>query len=757
MDVGMMGIRIAPLAEVRSAVARCLIDERECIPLRLGSVTLRPHQRTAAARLASLIRLHGGAMLAEPVGLGKTYTALAVAAECDESLLIAAPASLRAMWSEALVACGSRAAFITHDALSGGAVPAVNASFVIIDEAHRLRTTTTRRYATLADVCRRAKVLLVTATPVHNRRSDLAAQLGLFLGRIASEMSDDELARFVVRDSAINVDGQPNLAGPYRVSLPADDAECLDALLALPPPIPARDESLAVALLTYGLVHQWTSSRAALIASLDRRRARGIALMAAVDSGRRPTRGEMTAWTHDEGAVQLAFPELVVAAAHTHDASTDISLESMAAALRHHEAAIVALLSRLRLAPDPDVDRANELMRIRANHPGERIIAFCQYTQTVHALRLHLARHPGIATLTAHGARVAGGRVSREEVIRQFMPRTASSAPISASERIDLLITTDLLSEGLNLQEASVIVHLDLPWNPARLDQRVGRAQRLGSRHSIVTVYAIAPPAAAERMLQIESRLREKLSVAQHTVGIAGRILPSPLTVELERHGLAERMGAVNAELRRWAASAGNIKTLDPDTGTLVAAVRTASPELASTRGFLAVIRDADGARLVADVGSGIDGGTAAIHRAVDACNGLDASADSARIAVVCDQLRAWLVGQTAAATIDFQAATAARSRRSALARVAQAIARAPRHQRSRLAPLAAAARAVAVAPMAEGAERILEMLVESELPDEAWLRSVATFGELNARPPRRIEATSPAPSIVAIVLLEPA
>ena len=94
--------------------------------------------------------------------------------------------------------------------------------------------------------------------------------------------------------------------------LPSDD-DCLEALLALPPPIPAKDESLAVALLTYGLVHQWTSSRAALVASLGRRRARGVALLAAVEAGRRPTRAELSAWTHGDGAVQLAFPELVTA------------------------------------------------------------------------------------------------------------------------------------------------------------------------------------------------------------------------------------------------------------------------------------------------------------------------------------------------------------------------------------------------------------------------------------------------------------
>jgi hypothetical protein len=69
------------------------------------------------------------------------------------------------------------------------------------------------------------------------------------------------------------------------------------------------------------------------------------------------------------------------------------------------------------------------------------------------------------------------------------------------------------------------------------------------------------------------------------------------------------------------------------------------------------------------------------------------------------------------------------------------------------LAPLADTARAIATAPLAEGAERILETLVRAELPDEAWLRSIATFGELNARPldrhRRGVDAV-----VIALILL---
>ena len=663
--------RLVSLEDARSIIARAMVDERDSVPPRLGGVTLHAHQRAAAARLASLISTNGGAMLAEPVGLGKTYTSLAVAARLGERLLIATPASLTRMWSDALAACGLEAELITHEALSRGATPAIEPGVVIVDEAHRLRSQSTKRYAILADICRVAKVLLVTATPVQNKRSDLATQLALFLGRGAWELSDEELAAYVVRDSAREGRGQPRLDGPHRICLPSDD-DCLEALLALPAPIPAKDESLAVALLTYGLVHQWTSSRAALVASLGRRRARGVALLAAIEAGRQPTRAEMTAWTHGDGAVQLAFPELVTADAPIED----VCASDLADALRRHDSAIVALIERLRARHDPDVDRAHALSRIRAQHPGERIIAFCQYTETVHALRSLLAREPGVAALTAHGARIAGGRASRDEVIAQFVPSGSGGRSVGAAERIDLLITTDLLSEGLNLQEASVIVHLDLPWNPARLDQRVGRALRLGSRHDAVTVYTIAPPASAERMLQIEARLRDKLSVAQHTVGIAGRILPSPLAVESERHGLAEqpRCGQCRAATVGSTSRSERDLSLHRDLGRRSPRCQGSSPSSNSRTAR-------DWSRTLA-LGSRLDPRrfNARSSRATAAKR---PSTFTARKTTL-EQLRAWIAAQAAAATIDFRAASAARSRRAAARRSCRSRTRSRRRSRTR-------------------------------------------------------------------------
>jgi superfamily II DNA or RNA helicase len=726
--------------EVRALIAAAILGDELTGGSALGSITLREHQRIAAARLVALLCDASGALLADRVGVGKTYTALAVANHFGATATIIAPASLRSMWREAAEACGVAGEILSHESLSRGAAFGAGAGIVIVDEAHRFRSPTSRRYEMLAASLRGTRALLVSATPIHNRRADLCAQLALFLGRRAWAMTDEELAGLVVRGDADHADGHrvPDLNGPLPVTLGADD-DCLDDIVGLPTPIAARDESLAAALVSFGLVHQWASSRAALVASLRRRRTKGLALLAALDGGRYPTRAELSAWTHLGDAMQLAFPELVVSAE-----AEPVDRRLLRAALERHLAALEDLLARCRRSPDPDDERAELLARLLDVHRGERIIAFCHYAETVEALRLRLAARPGVATLTARGARVASGRVPRDVVLSQFTP-SDTRRNVGAAQRIDLLIATDLLSEGLNLQEASVVVHLDLPWNPARMDQRVGRVRRLGSRHRVVTVYSFAPPASAERLLGIQDRLREKLCIAQRAVGVAGRILPPLFTVDQRSApGLAERLGAIDRVLREWRDSVPRPLRV---TGCAFGAASSA------IGGVLAAVRDGDRCHLIADVGDGIGSDPATIAAALRHAGGPDAEVDGADFAVAVARIEGYLRARRATSAIDFGAAASARSRRATLARVAQTIARAPRHRRSVIVPLAAAARAVVTAPLGEGAERVLDMLVRAEMPDEAWLRSIATFGALNARQVRPPSARATA-EIVALLLL---
>jgi hypothetical protein len=196
--------------------------------------------------------------------------------------------------------------------------------------------------------------------------------------------------------------------------------------------------------------------------------------------------------------------------------------------------------------------------------------------------------------------------------------------------------------------------------------------------------------------------------------------------------------------LRDWLASSSVVARTDPSESIVAAVAAEAS-------GFVAVIRDDTGPHLVANVGSGITTAAESVAHALAAAGAREASFVPEAASTALHQLQQWLAARRGASTIDLQAAAAARLRRATLVRVARALARAPRHQRALLSPLAETARSVATAPLAEGAERILEMLVRAELPDEAWLRSIATFGELNVRP---IERRDPSGAEVIAVIL---
>ena len=188
-------ITVSP-AEARSAIAAAMqaSDGRA----RLGAIELESHQVEAVSRLRDAISEFGGALNCDPVGTGKTFTALALAGSYD-SVLVVAPAVLRTMWEEASQKAGVAIDFVSHEALSRSPALRRPPDFVIVDEAHHARNPATQRYRSLASIMSGPDAVLLTATPVHNRRADLTALIALFAGNRAAAMSEAEIGRITVR------------------------------------------------------------------------------------------------------------------------------------------------------------------------------------------------------------------------------------------------------------------------------------------------------------------------------------------------------------------------------------------------------------------------------------------------------------------------------------------------------------------------------------------------------------------------------
>lgn len=490
----------APLdVAVRALVAPFV---RAKVPrIALGSIVLSESQARVAMQAHQVIDRWGGVLLGDATGAGKTYIALALTAGYTQPVIVA-PAALRRTWEQALRRAHVEAAFMSYESLSRN-TPLPPADIVICDEAHQLRTRTTRRYRVAQQLCADVPVVLVSATPVHNRLSDRDALFALFLGVDAEDLDEATRAALVVRGGTPPGTG-PRVQRAAPITVP-DVPTVVRAILDLPAPAPPRDGGTAPELWRIGLLRAWCSSTAALDATVRRAELRLAALVDAWHEGRAPSRAELSAWG-DGDDTQLALASLV---APLGDVS-EVKLSDAELALQH----LRALRQSLPACEHVDDARVAALRAIRAAHPGVPVLASAQFGATVLALGRLLRHDPEVATLTAQRGRIASGPVSRDAVLARFAPIAQGQRPPSARERVSLLIATDVVSEGLNLQDAGVIVHLDTPWTPARIAQRVGRLTRPGSPHAVVHEYTITAPRAAAARLQMERRLATKQCAA---------------------------------------------------------------------------------------------------------------------------------------------------------------------------------------------------------------------------------------------------
>lgn len=718
----------APFAKVDPAEARATIAwlalrdlERERPPddgvshHRIGSITLKPHQVSAVGRLRAAFEEFGGALLCDPVGTGKTYMALAATSACD-SILVVAPAVLREMWKRAAELAGKEIAFTSFEALSRGADSNGSFAFLIVDEAHHARNKATRRYKMLSRLASQSKVLLLSATPIHNRSGDLHALLSLFLGERAQVLTSAELGRCVVRreDALDGVAGMPKSASLTWCDLPADD-EMPRMLLDLPPPLPPRDGGDSGALVIHSLIRQWASSEAALAAGLERRNQRATALIAALEDGTWPSRSELAAWMGAENSVQFTFSCLLSPVSH--------EAARLLPVIVAHRDAVSNVLKRLRETESADAARISIVRGIRAAHAGRRIVAFSQYADTVDALFRTMAHDGEVAALSGSGARVTGGRISRGETIARFAPLASGRSAPRRADAVSLLLTTDLMSEGVNLQDAGVVVHLDLPWTPARMEQRLGRIRRIGSQHSTVYAYAIRPPASAEAIVRIESVLNVKMRAAHRltaefpSLGALGPRLPGDTRNE------PRLIEGCRKFLARWRSESVARDDAGPVTSSVVS---TAS-------GFLGVCEWNGRRHLIACLDGRITDDPEAVLECARHCEGEDSRANASGVARSLKVLASWIHAISAIEGAHRFLPGKPSVRKQALRRISTASRRARPHERSHIATLAHRARTAVLATFGAFGESELQRLCTVTVGDEEWLERVIDLASSNA------------------------
>ena len=165
-----------------------------------------------------------------------------------------------------------------------------------------------------------------------------------------------------------------------------------------------------------------------------------------------------------------------------------------------------------------------------------KVLIFSYFADTVDWIAEHITEvvehDPRLRAYKGRIAALSGSFGSKEEVLWGFAPRTTDAPDGADDDLYDIVITTDVLSEGVNLQQARHIINFDLPWNPMRLVQRHGRIDRIGSPHRAVYLRCVFPDAQLDELLGLEVRLQRKIAQAAAAVGVT-EVLPGSRSSEV--------------------------------------------------------------------------------------------------------------------------------------------------------------------------------------------------------------------------------
>ncbi|TBF23430.1 NgoFVII family restriction endonuclease (plasmid) [Rhizobium leguminosarum] len=180
---------------------------------------------------------------------------------------------------------------------------------------------------------------------------------------------------------------------------------------------------------------------------------------------------------------------------------------------------VEALRGVLRICGAWDEERDTKLKAlidlVCVDHPTGKILIFTQFADTARYLEAALKK-AGVTEISA----VTGQSESPTRLAWRFSPRSNKKEQVAQAEgELRVLVATDVLSEGQNLQDCSTIVNFDLPWAIIRLIQRAGRVDRIGQQADTINCYSFLPADGVERIIRLRSRVRARLQENQEVVG----------------------------------------------------------------------------------------------------------------------------------------------------------------------------------------------------------------------------------------------
>jgi len=549
-----------------------------------AQVDLNPHQIDAAL-FAFRSPLSRGALLADEVGLGKTIEAGLVIsqrwAERRRKILVVVPASLRKQWQQELAdkfflpsivadsQSTAKAVERGEDPFRSGQIAIVSYEFakaraaqleaidwdiVVFDEAHRLRNVNKPSNViakTLRQTFAGCQKLLLTATPFQNSLSELFGLVSFIDEHVFGDVS-------TFREQAFNVDDGSTLNGiqdrlrsicyrnlrrqvePYirytrRLPLVQEFSPTAaeEELYRMVSDYLQQSHSLAMAggsrfLIAMVLRKLLASSTVAIAGALGSmaRRLRTVAsdvesrLITELGADYDVLPEAIEEWAPDDSAIDLQG----LRASAIAEAERLERLAAFAGSIGAN-AKGEALVQALEVA----------FRRSRELGAPEKAVIFTESRRTQqYLMELLAARGYGQGLVAFNGSN--SDRASTE-IYRTWRAKWHGSDRVTGSRAANvrtaivdyfrdtgqILVATEAAAEGINLQFCSLVINYDLPWNPQRVEQRIGRCHRYGQRHDVVVVNLLNAGNAADR--RVFELLSDKFHLFEGVFGASDEVL----------------------------------------------------------------------------------------------------------------------------------------------------------------------------------------------------------------------------------------
>ncbi len=286
---------------------------------------------------------------------------------------------------------------------------------------------------------------------------------------------------------------------------------------------------------------------------------------------------------------------------------SDLFLQALEKDLRNDARALLQVLQTSGDWQAAADDKLQTLIRLLARkHAKEKALIFTQFADTVRYLESSLKRY-----FTAVSG-VCGDSADPTGLAWRFSPVSNNKrSEIKPEDELRILIATDILSEGQNLQDCSIVINYDLPWAIIRLIQRAGRVDRIGQQSEKILCYSFLPAQGVDKIIRLRERVRQRLTQNAEVVGADEAFFEddkdSRIIIDLynEKAGILDGDADTEVDLASYAYQIW--KNAIDDNPALKKAIESLPSVVFSTRSFAATKQEPEGALIYLRTAQGND------------------------------------------------------------------------------------------------------------------------------------------------------